>query len=237
MTLLCAAEEDVVGAAFAALPDQALERFPYLLGVAGLHRRTAGDVAGALQLTARAAEAVQQLQQPCPGVSSSSLDALRTDALMLRLWQSRFGWLDAAAALASAREALAELEGHTESLDGRQPAVDACRVVWLTVEMAAAEIRVGDLVAASLHINGAIVGARVIGHDRLLSAALSHRAIIEMVRGQAQTSALTADQRHSSMRPGPACSETRSSIAPGSRTVGRPSYASIWTRLPTDSAS
>ena len=61
VTLLCAAKEDVVTAGLEKLPSDALDRFPQLLGVTGLHRRTVGDIAGAVLLAARASDAVQRL--------------------------------------------------------------------------------------------------------------------------------------------------------------------------------
>ena len=60
------------------------------------------------------------------------------------------------------------------------------------IELAAVEVWAGNLAAAAVHVDNAVVSARAVGHKRLLSAALSHRAFIELVRGEAQTSAITA---------------------------------------------
>ena len=62
------------------------------------------------------------------------------------------------------------------------------------MELATAELWSGDLASAAAHIDEAVVRARAIGSTRLLPAALSHRALIELTRGEAQTCAVTADE-------------------------------------------
>lgn len=192
--LLCAAQEDLVGTALSTLPAGSLDRFPHLLGISAHHRRVIGDMAGAVSFASRAIDADQRLRDSMQETSPLD-DALCIDALLLRLWQSRFGWQGSAASIASAREILRSLEGTGDAASGhRAVTVDASRVVWLTIELSTAEIWAGDLVAAAAHVDEAVVRARVIGNTRLLPAALSHRALIELTRGEAQTCAVTAEE-------------------------------------------
>jgi ATP/maltotriose-dependent transcriptional regulator MalT len=193
-TLLCAGQEDVVATMLAALPPNALDRFPQLLGVAALHRRTTGDVAGAVRLSGRASEAVESLGS-APSTSSPMDVALRTDALLMELWQSRFGWHDARSAMAGARIMLSATDEDSATGAALRPlAVNPSRLSWLMIELAAVELWTGDLTSATTHVNEAVVSARAVGHKRLLAAALSHRALIELARGETQSAASTAEE-------------------------------------------
>ena len=68
------------------------------------------------------------------------------------------------------------------------------------IELAAVEVWAGNLASAAVHIDKAVVSARAVGHKRLFSSALSHRALIELARGEAQTAAITAAEALSHAR-------------------------------------
>lgn len=189
--LLSTGDFAVVTSAFDALPSGQVTENPCLLGVQGLHRRSTGDVSGAVMISSRATRAAMRDDETT--TASSKLHALRADALMLRLWQSRYGWQDPEATVAETRALLGcnhgedGLTAHRASL-----MLSPARTSWLMIELAAAETWVGDLAAAAIHLDEALVTARLAGHRNLVSAGLAHRAVIEYARGEMQSSATTA---------------------------------------------
>jgi LuxR family transcriptional regulator, maltose regulon positive regulatory protein len=116
-------------------------------------------------------------------------DALAADVVLLRLWESRYGWYDVHAAIDRARNLL-----RPDSADGdRRDAVLAPeRLAWLLIELAAAETWADDLDAALTHLDEALVTARMAGHPGLVAGGLAHRAIVQYVRGRIQNAAQSA---------------------------------------------
>ncbi|TCO50263.1 ATP/maltotriose-dependent transcriptional regulator MalT [Kribbella antiqua] len=183
--ILAAGESGLVAAAFEALPAGYVDQHPHLIGVRGLWRRITGDVAGAVL---DAASADDQATEADPVTPDD--DALTADAVLLRLWESRYGWYDVHAAIGRARSllALAPTDGY-----GRPRAVlGPERLAWLMIELAAAETWAGELDAALGHLDEALVTARVAGHHRLVAGGLAHRAVVHYVRGQVQNAARSA---------------------------------------------
>lgn len=182
----------VVGDAFDALPNEFIATHPGLLGLQALHRRSIGDVSGAVLMTARADRIASDR-----GLDRGPDEAqpLQADLLMLRLWQSRYGWQDASAAISDARAFLGC--DHTEAASHRHRsglALSPARLSWLLIELAAAEIWTGDLTAAALHTDEALVSAGASGHEQLVRNSLAHRAVIEVGRGYPRSAAATAQE-------------------------------------------
>jgi LuxR family maltose regulon positive regulatory protein len=190
--ILTTGDFDAIGAAFDALPGGYVVEHPYLLGVQGLHRRCTGDVSGAVMISARATRAASALGAATDNGSDED-HALRADALMLRLWQSRYGWQDAEATIADAHAVLGcEHSGGNPSGHRARLSLSPARMSWLMVELAAAETWVDDLTSASIHLDEALVSARLAGHRNLVTAGLAHRAVIEYSRGDVRSAATTA---------------------------------------------
>ncbi|WP_432875601.1 LuxR C-terminal-related transcriptional regulator [Kribbella sp. CA-245084] len=166
--LLAAGEAQLVEAAFDALPAGYVDQHPHLFGVRGLLRRVTGDVAGAVQDAALA----DDLKESVPEVQA--------DAVMLRLWESRYGWHDVHVAIERARSLLARAVLGPE------------RLAWLLIELAAAETWADELDAALSHLDEALVTARMAGHHQLIAGGLAHRAVVQHVRGQVQSAAQSA---------------------------------------------
>ncbi|MEU4292646.1 LuxR C-terminal-related transcriptional regulator [Kribbella sp. NPDC026596] len=183
--ILAAGESGLVEAAFEALPAGCVDEQSRLIGVRGLLRRVNGDVAGAVLDAARADGLAAGT-----GSGTPDDDALAADAVLLRLWESRYGWHDVHAAIGRARDllALAPTDG-----DGRPRAVlGPERLAWLLIELAAAETWADELDAAVSHLDEALVTARMAGHHRLIAGGLAHRAVVECVRGQIRNAARSA---------------------------------------------
>jgi ATP/maltotriose-dependent transcriptional regulator MalT len=185
--MLAAGDLDLVTAGFESLPDGYLAAHPHLTGVRGLLRRVSGDVAGAV-MDAAAADDLVGGRGPWPVTPDD--DALEADAVLLQLWESRYGWNDVHAAIGQAR-ALLTLD-RTDG-DGRRPAVLAPeRLAWLLIELAAAETWADELDAALSHLDEALVTARMAAHSRLVAGGLAHRAVVQYVRGQVGSAAQSA---------------------------------------------
>jgi LuxR family maltose regulon positive regulatory protein len=167
--LLAAGEGELVEAAFDALPGGYVDQHPHLFGVRGLLRRVTGDVAGAVQDAASADE-----------IATDSAPDAQADAVLLRLWESRYGWHDVHAAIERARSLL------TRAVLGPE------RLAWLLIELAAAETWADELDAALSHLDEALVTARMAGHHQLIAGGLAHRAVVQHVRGQDQNAAQSA---------------------------------------------
>ncbi|MFG1906261.1 LuxR C-terminal-related transcriptional regulator [Kribbella sp. NPDC048928] len=185
--LLAAGELELVAAAFAALPADYVETHPHLTGVRGLLRRVSGDVAGAVM---DAAAADRLTAERDPAASTPDDDALEADAVLLRLWKSRYGWHDVQAAIDGTRSLLAL---DRTAGDRRSEAVlGPERLAWLLIELAATQTWAGDLDGASAHLDEALVSARMASHSRLIAGGLVHRAVVQYVRGQVRNAARSA---------------------------------------------
>jgi ATP/maltotriose-dependent transcriptional regulator MalT len=183
--LLAAGESRLVEAGFETLPTGYVDQHPRLFGVRGLLRRVTCNVAGAILDAVAADSRVTE-----PGQSTPDDDALAADAVLLRLWQSRYGWYDVDVAIARARNLLT-LEP-TAGEDGPRTVLGPERLAWLLIELAAAETWAGDLEAALTDLDEALVSARMAGHSRLVAGVLAHRAVVQFVRGQIQNAARSA---------------------------------------------
>ncbi|MEV5964391.1 LuxR C-terminal-related transcriptional regulator [Kribbella sp. NPDC051952] len=192
--ILAAGELGLVADGFESLPDGYIDEHPHLVGVRGLLRRATGDVTGAVMDAASADDLATALATVASsaegGPATPDDDALEADAVLLRLWESRYGWHDLQAAIGRARSLLAldPTNGH-----GRPRAVlGPERLAWLLIELAAAETWADELDAALSHLDEALVTARMAGHQRLVAGGLAHRAVVQFVRGQVQNAAESA---------------------------------------------
>ncbi|MET9272010.1 LuxR C-terminal-related transcriptional regulator [Kribbella sp. NPDC003557] len=184
--LLAAGEQSLVAAGLDALPAGYIDAHPQLLGVRGLTRLVAGDVTGAVMDSA----AADRLTTAQNRELTPADDALAADTILLRLWESRYGWYDVHAAIDRARKLLA-VDGPTAA--GRhRPVLGPERLAWSLIELAAAETWADDLEAALTHLDEALVTARRVGHTRLIAAALAHRSVVQYVRGQGLSAAQSA---------------------------------------------
>ncbi|HET6985657.1 MAG TPA: helix-turn-helix transcriptional regulator, partial [Kribbella sp.] len=185
--ILAAGEPGLVAAGFETLPGGYLDAHPHLIGVRGLLRRVSGDIAGAVMDAASA----EDLAGACERQSvTPDDDALRADAVLLRLWESRYGWHDVHTAIGRARSLLTLVPPDG---DGRRDAVLAPeRLAWLLIELAAAETWADELDDALCHLDEALVTARMVGHARLVAGGLAHRAVVQYARGQLQNAAQSA---------------------------------------------
>jgi len=185
--MLVAGELGLVTAGFEILPDGYLEAHPHLIGVRGLLRRVSGDVAGAVMDAASADDLAGTADL---GPVTPDDDALAADVVLLRLWESRYGWYDVQAAIGRARSLLTL---DPQNSDGRRHAELAPeRLAWLLIELAAAETWADELDSALSHLDEALVTARMVGHPRLVAGGLAHRAVVRFVRGQVQGAAQSA---------------------------------------------
>src|SRR4051812_27573277 len=162
--LLCSGLEDVLAAAVGRLPSDAFDRHPTLVGVASMLGGVVGDLSAAAALGTRADDAVLGLTSPV-GVSRLD-DALRVDALAARLWRARLGWDDPRTAVDGARELLGGLDRAGTEADGPRVLASPARLAVLLSELGSAEVFVGDLDAAEIHVDEAIVTARALGPPR-----------------------------------------------------------------------
>ncbi len=182
--LLAAGDAELVTAGFETLPEGFPASRPQLLGVRGLLRRVCGDAAGAVMDAASADDLAGT------GQSGPDDDALRADATLLRLWESRYGWYDVRSAIDRARSLLAL--DRTEDDGSRRAVLAPERLAWLLIELAAAETWADDLDAALVHLDEALVTARMAHHARLVAGGLAHRAVVQYVRGNVQSAAVSA---------------------------------------------
>ncbi len=183
--LLAAGEVRLVEAGFDALPEGYVELHPHLFGVRGLLRRATGDVAGAVLDAASADDSASDAEPMAPEDG-----ALAADAILLRLWQARYGWHDVHAAIGRARSLLTPAPADRRG--SRSAVLAPERLAWLLIELAAAETWADELDAALSHLDEALVTARMAGHARLIAGGLAHRAVVQHIRGQVQNAAASA---------------------------------------------
>jgi ATP/maltotriose-dependent transcriptional regulator MalT len=182
---LAAGHVDLVAAAFEALPGGYVDADPHLLGVRGLLRRLAGDVTGAVMDAASAADAAAAATTTAPDD-----DALEADAVVLQLWESRYGWYDLDEAITRARSVLERVR---TAVAGRDRIVlSPERMSWLLIELAAAETWANRLDSALRHLDEALVTARMAEHRQLIAGSLAHRAVVQYAQGQVQNAARSA---------------------------------------------
>ncbi len=185
--ILAAGDLGLVSAGFETLPDGYLDAHPHLIGVRGLLRRVSGDVAGAV-MDAASADDLAGAKEHQPVTPDD--DAVQADAVLLRLWESRYGWYDVHAAIGRARSLLSL--DPTEGEGGHRAVLAPERLAWLLIELAAAETWADELDAALSHLDEALVTARMVGHANLVAGGLAHRAVVQYARGQLQNAAQSA---------------------------------------------
>lgn len=180
--ILAAGDLDLVAAAFDALPDDYVDTHAHLLGVRGILRRLTGDLTGAVMDGSRASVL---LSAAGSGPEESALEA---DVLLLRLWQSRFGWDDVDDAIEAAKGLLDRAWGQSD----RRAIIGLERLAWLLVELAEAEMLANRVDDALSHLDDVLVTARMAHHSQLVAAGLADRAVLELTRGQAGSAARSA---------------------------------------------
>ncbi|MFF0344684.1 LuxR C-terminal-related transcriptional regulator [Kribbella sp. NPDC004875] len=180
-TLLAAGDIALVASGFDVLPDDYVETHLHLAGVRGLLRRFTGDLTGAVMDAAAAAEMTDE--------SGPSSDALEADVAVLRLWESRYGWYDVDDAI---RRATVLVE-RAASAGEHRAILGLERLAWVLLELAAAETTADRLDDAACHLDEVAVTARMACHRQLLAAGQAHRAVVQLVRGQVQSAARSAE--------------------------------------------
>lgn len=185
--ILAAGDLTLVADGFESLPTGYVDEHPHLIGVRGLLRRATGDVTGAVMDAASADDLATAIEGHPVTPDDNALEA---DAVLLRLWESRYGWHDVHSAIGRARALLAldpaDGNGRPRAVLGPE------RLAWLLIELAAAETWADELDAALCHLDEALVTARMAGHRRLVAGGLAHRAVVQFVRGQVQNAAESA---------------------------------------------
>lgn len=185
--ILAAGDLGLVADGYESLPDGYVEEHPHLIGVRGLLRRATGDVTGAV-MDAASADDLVSAADPKPATPDDN--ALEADAVLLRLWESRYGWHDVHAAIGRARTLLAL--DPTDAYGRPRAVLGPERLAWLLIELAAAETWADELDAALSHLDEALVTARMAGHQRLIGGGLAHRAVVQYARGQVENAASSA---------------------------------------------
>ena len=196
VTLATTGHEPLLGEALRSLPDRSTEEHPALLGVTALLLRSTGDAEQAVRVATLAARAARGTSETAltsgspartPTVDEAALIA---DVTILDAWLARLGWHDLTDAIAGARQVAARVDGAEQSGTFRD--LDPARLAWLLHELAVVETWAGDLEPAAQHSDEALVTARAVDNHRLSCAALSDRAVLQLLEGQFQTAAATA---------------------------------------------
>jgi ATP/maltotriose-dependent transcriptional regulator MalT len=187
LSLIASGERDLVAQALEAVPED-LERGNAGLAVLrALERRNAGELKVATRLAGEALElGARQGERTSPAWSEGGP--------ILLCWLARAGLLPARDAIALATERVAldpaaqldDVSGHGGGLS----AVDHARA-WLLTELAVVECWQGELDDARTHLDSALVMARSLGADLLVTEALAHASLVDLARG----SYASADRR------------------------------------------
>jgi len=181
--LVALGRADLLAPARLALPEAARARNPSLLAVEALRLRTAGDVAGALDVARVAVDVAAR--GPADDVPRASL---RTDLALLHLWTARHGWVDASSALASTGRLL------DDASSGSNAGLSVARGAALAVELGAVHLWAGDVDAAALHLERAASLVAGTEYVHLRASALASRALTELVDGALQAAAATTQE-------------------------------------------
>jgi DNA-binding CsgD family transcriptional regulator len=209
LAILGAGGENVLGAALDRLGDAVVNASPGLLAMLAMLQRSRGNVEVATNLAQRVIRAAAATRAELnsrgpddPSVPSLGDVLLVTDAALLKLYLARFGWADRMQAVTEARE-LIGCSGHHERAPGATDGAGGqahhpkwplppYRFTVLLLETAGMETWSGELIAAGVHASEGVATAGVLGYDRLISAALGNRAILEIIDENYQTAAATA---------------------------------------------
>ncbi|MCL3861903.1 LuxR C-terminal-related transcriptional regulator [Actinotalea sp. K2] len=174
-SLLAELREDVFDAALTALPDDVAENEPSLVAVRALRHRVSGNVIAGLRDAARLREldkAAAATRSPLPRSARHVVDRV-----LLALWEARYGLVAAHEAVASASTMLIAIDA------GDQAELCTARRSWLSFELGAVNLWLGDVSQAALWTERGTTVAELDGSPRLLAAALAHRSVIEVVDG------------------------------------------------------
>lgn len=180
--LLAEGREDVVDDALAALPRGVADDDTDAVAVRALRHRLCGSVEEVVRGASRLAEL-----DGAGAVSSARPSARRqADKLLLALWRARFGLGPAADAVASATALL------TAVGDGDE--LCAARRCWLSFELGAVHLWLGDVAQAALWTERGTTVAELSGAPRLRAAAYAHRSVVEVVDGAYAAAGASARQ-------------------------------------------
>jgi LuxR family maltose regulon positive regulatory protein len=207
--LIARRRPELVAEALDAIPAEIRAGHRGLLVLQATLLRALGDVDAAKHAADRALAAEAQDHT---GPLARDLEA---ELATLELWQARFGWREAAPAIARAERVLGCR--HTGPASAHALAdVSPVRAHWLVLELAAFQTWLGDLDVASIHVQDATMYCHQVDLPALERAALAQRASLEMVAGAYQSARASAEaalavERH---RP-PDTSSARAHLAIG----------------------
>jgi len=187
LELLTAGPDGVVDAGLLALPPWAFDGWPGLLGVSALALRERGEIAEALRAAAQHARMAEEVRSTLGARTPSTAEAAHmADAALLAVWMARYGWADLADSVATARTVLGEGAGPASA----RP-LDPARLSWLLHELAAAELWLGDLDAATRHAAQAVLTARAVGNHELTARGLGDLALVQLLQGNVRSAEAT----------------------------------------------
>lgn len=174
-SLVAELHEDVFDDALTALPDDVAENDPSLVAVRALRHRVSGSVTAGLRDAARLAELDNAAQ--ADGSSGRRSARHTADRILLALWEARYGLVEPRGAVASATAMLSAVD------PGDQSELCAARRSWLSFELGAVNLWLGDVSQAALWTERGTTVAELGGAARLLAGALAHRSVVEVVDG------------------------------------------------------
>ena len=193
VTLLVSGQEAVVHDAVAALTDATADTPAAVHGVNGLLLRCRGELDEAVRRATLAAQAARTVRAELAAQSrapSPTELGLLADSATLDAWLARFGWHDADDAIATARRLLGERPDRVAGGATARP-LEPARTAWLLHELAIVETWAGRLGDAARHADEALLIAQTVELPRLSAAALADRAVLELLHGAFQTSAVS----------------------------------------------
>lgn len=184
--LLSRRRGDVLAEALATIPVDIRSRHAELLVLQATLLRAQGRIDAAKAATDRA------LTADARNLAGPITRDIEAQLAMLEVWQARYGWREAAPAIARAGRVLgcrhdAEISAH--DLSGLSPIPAA----WLAIELSYFQAWLGDLELAAIHVQDAAMYARQVDLPMLSRAALAQRAMLEMITGAYQSALATAD--------------------------------------------
>ena len=110
------------------------------------------------------------------------------------MWKARFGWAEAEPATLELRRLLGCSHQDEGGSHGTASELSQARVAWMMLELAAAETWDGELDAAALHLQEALVTARSLRHRRLEGAALAQEALVDVCAGSIRPAVVAAQE-------------------------------------------
>lgn len=205
---------ELIAATLAGVPLEVRTRHPELLVLHAAVLRATGDLDGAKVAADRAFAAhARRTGAPVPRDVEAELAALG-------LWQARFGWREAAPAIAHAEEVLGcRHSGRASAHD--LAGISPIRANWLLLELATFQIWLGDLDLAAIHLQDAAMSVNGADLPAIERTLLTLRAMLEMAAGAYQSARASAD---AALTIGP-------SARPRDLTAARAHLARGWSQL------